>query len=157
MKEEIRKIVASIFNVAGGGPLSKREFVNMLAHNLRWFDPETSKKLLNAAVRSAQIRVTPDGMLERGFDPEGVTLEADYTPDPDLDLDEMSKPLLERLIEAVCDQGLSKKDAVKMINHVGEERNLLFPAAAIHVGISRGRDMSEFYNEVNTFITNGEM
>ena len=157
MKEDIRKIVASIFNMAGGGPLSRRELVNMLAHNLRWFDPETSKKLLNAAVRSGQIRVTPDGMLERGFDLDAVTLEPDYTPDPDLDLDEMSKPLVERLIEAVCDQSLSKKDAVKMIDHLGEERSLLFPAAAIHVGISRGRDMSEFYNEVNTFIINGEM
>ena len=157
MKEEIGKIVTAIFNIAGGGPLSRREFINILAHNLRWFDPETSKKLLNAAVRSARIRVTPDGMLERAFDPDTVTLEADYTPDPSLDLDEMTKPLIERLIEAVCDQNLPRKDAVKMINHVGEELNLLFPAAAIHVSISRGRDMSEFYNEVNTFIINGEM
>ncbi len=157
MKEEIGKIVASIFNIAGGGPISKREFTNILAHNLRWFDPETSMKLLNAAVRSAQVRVTPDGMLERGFDPDTIALEADYTPDPKLDLDEMTKPLIERLIEKVCDQNLPRKDAVKMINHVGEELNLLFPAATIHVGISRGRDMSEFYNEVNTFIINGEM
>ena len=95
--------------------------------------------------------------MERSFDPEIITLEPDYSPDPNLDLDEMMKPLIERLIEAICDQNLARKDAVKMINHMGEELNLLFPAAAIHVGISRGRDMSEFYNEVNTFIINGEM
>ncbi|MEA3558621.1 MAG: hypothetical protein U9R75_05140, partial [Candidatus Thermoplasmatota archaeon] len=60
------------------------------------------------------------------------------------------------LIEAVLGSGLEKKEAIRLMNRIGEENNLLFAASAVHVGLDHGADMSGFYDEVENFILHGD-
>ncbi len=156
MTEDLKKILASIFKIGKGDGLTKKEIENILSYSLRWFDPDGSRKVISAAVGSGLIQLNPDQMYIPIFDPEEVEMEVGYTPPKDIDLSNLTRPLIERLIEAVMTSGMKKREVVKEINRMGEEKGLLFPAAAIYVGISHGVDMSPFYNEAENFIMYGD-
>ena len=102
------------------------------------------------------LKSESEGQIVPTFDPDDVKSDVEWEPPKDLDISSMVKPLIERLIAAVVDAGLDKKDAVRSINRTSEELNLLFAASAVHVGIDKGADMSRFYNEVENFILYGD-
>jgi len=156
MSDELRKILASVFRTGKGQKLSKTEMRNLLIFNLRWFDPDNAKEVVSAAISSGYVEAGPDGMLSPTFEVEKVPLEIDYRPPRELDVKKLVKPLFERMIEALIEGGLDKKEVVRSINRKAEELTLLFPAAAVHVGLGRGTDMSRFYGEVENFLLYGD-
>jgi hypothetical protein len=148
--DDLRKIVTSVFRSGKGSSLSTVEFVNTLSLTLRFFTLEKAKKVHQASIRSGLILPDSSGRFVPAFDIEGAEVEPDYRPPDDLDVDMLSRPLSDRLIEAVCRRGMDRKDAIKAINRTSESLNLVFAAAAVHVGIENGIDMSAFYGEVET-------
>ncbi|MGA1822196.1 MAG: DUF2240 family protein [Thermoplasmatota archaeon] len=156
MTDELRKIIASVFMISNTESLSRQEMVNLFTYNLRFFDPEESRAVVDAAKSSGYLRIRDDGSMELTFDLESAGVTAQYRPPEGLDVGSLSKPLMERLIDAVMESGLSKKEAISSINKVVEGYNLLFPAAAVYVGLENGADMSRFYPEIKNFILHGQ-
>jgi hypothetical protein len=152
MTGPLKKVVASVYRSGKGGPLSKVEFVGILSYNLRFFDPAKAGKLHKVAVGTGLLRPQGQNMYVPTFPADTIEIEPDYRPDPGMDLDSFNRSLSERLIDAVCGSGLERRDAIKNINRMAESLNLLFPAAAIYVGIEEGRDMSGFYTEVESVL-----
>jgi hypothetical protein len=139
-----------------GSTLSKVEMKNLLVYNLRWFGPDDSTSIIQAALSSGLLQIGKDGEMRPTFDLESIKVEVGYRPPEDFDTNQMARPLFERLIEVIMDSGLDKKETIRSINRRGDEKNLLFPCAAIHVGLERGIDMSRFYGEVENSIRFGE-
>ncbi|MGA1866155.1 MAG: DUF2240 family protein [Thermoplasmatota archaeon] len=156
MSDDLRKILAAIFRLGKGTTLSRTEMVNLMIYNLRWFDPEGARKVIQAGSQSGLLRTGTDGQMSPTFEMTDVENDIGWEPPKDIDLAKMVRPLIERLINAVEEAGMDKKEAVRSINRTSEELVLLFPAAAIHVGIEKGADMSRFYNEVENFILYGD-
>ena len=156
MSDDLRRILAAIFRLGKGSSLTKTEMVNLMIYNLRWFDPKGAKAVIQAGFQSGLLKAETEGQMSPTFDIEDVESDVEWEPPKDLDLGKMVRPLMERLINAVEEAGLDKKDAVRNINRSAEELNLLFPAAAVYVGIEKGADMSRFYNEVENFILYGD-
>ncbi|MFW3145863.1 MAG: DUF2240 family protein [Thermoplasmatota archaeon] len=156
MTDDLKRMLATVFKMGKGGALTRTEMTNIMIYNLRWFDPEGAKLVIQAGFSSGYLKNTGDGGVLPEFDIGSVTTEAGWEPAPDLDLKKMVRPLMERLIDAVVDSGLEKKDAVRSINRKSEELNLLFAAGVIYVGLEHGADMSRFYGEVENFILHGD-
>ena len=154
--DEPRKIIASVFMLSDTDSLTKQEMVNLFIYNLRFFDPEDSRSVVEAAKSSGYLRIRDDGSMELTFDQGSVGISPEYRPPEGLDVNSLSKPLMERLIDAVMESGLSKKEAISSINKVVESYSLLFPAAAVYVGLENGADMSRFFPEVKNFIIHGQ-
>jgi hypothetical protein len=139
-----------------GASLSKMEMRNLLVYNLRWFGPDEGDRIIKAAISSGLVQSDSEGSLNPTFDMSTVEVEVDYEPAKNLDTEKLVRPLFERLIESITSTGLDRKEAVRIINRKAEELNLLFPCAAIFVGIERGANMSMFYSEVENSIRFGE-
>jgi len=156
VSEELKKILAAIFRLGKGTSLTRTEMVNLMIYNLRWFDPKGAKAVIQAGFQSGLLKAETEGQMAPTFDIGDVDTDVDWEPPKDLDLAKIVKPLMERLISAVVEAGLDKKEAVRSINRTSEELNLLFPAAAVYVGIEKGADMSRFFHEVENFILYGD-
>ncbi len=156
MSEDLKRIIAAVFKLGKGDSLTKTEIVNLMIYNLRWFDPQIAKSIIKAGFQSGLLKTESEGQIMPTFDLESVDSDVEWEPPKDMDVTGMVKPLMERLISAVEDAGMDKKEAVRSINRISEDLNLLFAAAAVHVGIEKGADMSRFYNEVENFILYGD-
>jgi hypothetical protein len=150
LSEDLKKIVSSVYRSGKGTALSMVEFVSILSYNLRFFPPDKARKVHQAALGSGLLLPDSQGMFSPSFTVGSVTIEPDYRPPPDLNIETLNRSLSDRLIDAVCRRGMDKKDAIKAINRTSEALGLLFAASAIHVGIEGGADMSVFYGEVET-------
>lgn len=154
MSDDLRRIVASVHRAGKGASLSMVEFTSILSYSLRFFPPDKARKVHQAALSSGLILPEGNGMFAPAFPIDSVQLDPDYRPPADLNIESLDRSLSDRLIEAVCRKGMDKKDAIRAINRTSESLGLLFAAAAIHVGIESGADMSSFYPEVETsFLT----
>ncbi|MBN1389371.1 MAG: DUF2240 family protein [Candidatus Thermoplasmatota archaeon] len=156
MTDDLKRILAAIFRLGKGTTLSRTEMVNLMIYNLRWFDPKGAKKVIQAGSQSGLLKAGTDGQMSPTFDIGEIEHDMGWEPPKDLDLGRIVKPLMERLINAVEEAGMDRREAVKSINRASEELNLLFPAAAVHVGSEKGADMSMFYNEVENFLLYGD-
>ncbi len=156
MTDDLKLIVVSTFRMGKGSSLSKVEMRNLLVYNLRWFGPEEADRIIQAAFSSGLIQTDMEGNVTPTFDISEVEISVGYEPPEDLDTEKLVRPLFERLIEAITRTGLDRKEGVRAINRKAEELNLLFPCAAIYIGIERGAEMSMFYSEVENSIRFGE-
>jgi hypothetical protein len=156
MSQDLKRIIASVFKMGKGEALTKLEIRNLLVYNLRWFKPNDADSVIKAALASGFVQHGEEGDLIPTFDIEQLEIEVGYSPPKDLDMTNMIRPLFERLIEAIQSTGLDKREAIRSINRKADELNLLFPCAAIYVGIERGAEMSRFYSEVDNSIRFGE-
>jgi hypothetical protein len=150
LSEDLKRIVTSVYRSGKGTTLSMVEFVSILSYTLRFFAPDKARKVHQAAMGSGLLLPDGQGMFAPSFPLESVTVEPDYRPPADLNVDSLNRSLSDRLIDAVCRKGMDKKDAIKTINRTSESLGLLFAASAIHVGIEGGLDMSVFYGEVES-------
>jgi hypothetical protein len=150
LTDDLKRIVSAVYRSGKGGTLSTVEFVNILSYNLRFFTPDRAKKVHQAALGSGLLLPDGSGSFSPSFRVEEVQVEPDYRPAPDLSLETLTRSMSDRLIDMICRSGMEKKDAIKAINRTSENLNLMFAAAAVHVAIESGSDMSAFYNEVET-------
>ena len=156
MSQDLKRIIASVFKMGKGEALTTMEIKNLLVYNMRWFKPDDANAVIKAGLSSGLLQHGDGGDLIPSFDIDEVEIEVGYSPPKDLDMKKMIRPLFERLIEAVQATGLDKRETIRSINRKADELNLLFPCAAIYVGVIRGADMSRFYSEVDNSIRFGE-
>lgn len=156
MSQDLKRIIASVFKMGKGEALTKMEIRNLLVYNLRWFKPDEADAVIKAGLSSGALQHGEEGDLIPSFDIDAIEIEVGYSPPKDLDMKKMIRPLFERLIEAIQTTGLEKREVIRSINRKADELNLLFPCAALYVGIDRGVDMTRFYSEVDNTIRFGE-
>jgi hypothetical protein len=156
MSDELKKIIGAVFKLSGEIPLSRQEMINLFVFNLKFFDHDGARAAIDAAKGSGYLKILENGNMETTFDLSELELPPDYRPPDNLDISALSRPLVERLINTIMESGMEKKEAVRSITKISETKNLLFPAAAIFVGLERGIDMSPFFREVENFIIHGQ-
>ena len=156
MTDELKNIIAATFRVSDGSPLSDQEMANILAFKLKYFDPSASRLAIDAAKSSGFLKTLDNNHMTPTFDIGSLELPPDYRPPDDLDVRKLSKPLVERLIDTIMESGMEKQEVARAINKASETYNLLFPAAAVFVGLEKGLDMSPFFGEVENFVLHGK-
>lgn len=134
----LRVVVAAPFRQRGTGSLAESEFVVALSLDRDWFSPDQAKRVVDIATGEGLLE-REDGALTCGFDPDGVTVPADFVPDDDV-LRERST--FERVLDALVDAGVQKQEAVAGINDCQQRLDVTVEAAAIAYGRREGVDVA---------------
>ena len=124
----LRVAVAAPFAQRGTRELPENEFVVALSLDRGWFTPDQATQLSQIATDRGLLERDDGDALAVTFDPREVTIPEDFEPDADL-LRERSP--FERVLEAVVDAGIEKREAVGSINALQQELGVTVEAAAI--------------------------
>ncbi|MFT4882476.1 MAG: hypothetical protein ACI9CA_001096 [Natronomonas sp.] len=123
----LRRTVATPFRQRGVDQLRESEFVVALSLDRDWFSPDQAQRLVDAAVT--------EGLLERDgeavavtFDTAGVTVPDGFVPDESVI---QQRSVFERVLGALLDAGVEKRDAVAGINQLQAELDIAVEAAAL--------------------------
>ncbi len=130
--------VAVPFRQQGKRRLGEGEFVVALSLEREWFTPDQAKRLVNVATGRGLL-AREDGDLVVQFDPAGVDVPEGFTPDESI-LREQST--FERVLDALTDAGIEKREAVAAINQRQRELEVTVEAAAMLYARSEGVDVS---------------
>lgn len=131
-------MVAAPFRQRGTTSLAESEFVVALSLDRDWFSPDQAKRVVDIATGEGLLE-REDGALTCGFDPDGVTVPADFVPDDDV-LRERST--FERVLDALVDAGAQKHAAVAGINDCQQRLGVTVEAAAVAYGRREGVDVA---------------
>lgn len=85
MSDALRAL-AFAFRRRGGGPMERAKLLHMLTFDLRWYSPDSAKRLLQAAIAAGLVRET-DGVVAPDFDVAAVDVPVNFRPrdeEPDL-------------------------------------------------------------------------
>ncbi|MCU4924686.1 DUF2240 family protein [Halobacteria archaeon AArc-dxtr1] len=135
----LRVAVAAPFVQHGSRRLRENEFVVALSLDRDWFSPDQTKRLIDvAAAENLLERV--DGELACAFDPADVTIPEGFVPDDDL---LRGRSAFERVLEAVVEAGVPKRDAVGEINQLQSDLALTIEAAAVVYARREGVDVAD--------------
>ena len=134
----LRETVAVPFRQRGTHTLGEGEFVVALSLERDWFSPDQAKRLVDVAASRGLVE-RDEGNLVAAFDPATVDVPSDFAPDPDI-LREQST--FERVLSALVDAGVEKREAVAAINERQRELGLTVEAAAVVYAHGRGVDVS---------------
>ena len=129
--------VAVPFRQEGTDRLGEGEFVVALSLDRDWFSPDQAKRLVDIA-QGRGLLAEEEGALRARFDPADVEVPEGFVPDESI-LREQST--FERVLEALVDAGVEKRDAVAAINDRQRRLGVANEAAAILVAREHGIEL----------------
>ena len=135
----LRVAVATPFKHHGGTRIGEGEFVVALSLDRGWFSPDQAKRLVDIASGEGLL-AREDGDLVATFDVDSVTIPDDFQPDESLFRE---RTPFERVLDALTDAGVEKRDAVAGINRLQERLGVTSEAAAVVYAADRGIDVSD--------------
>jgi hypothetical protein len=142
--------VAVPFRQRGKTRLGEGEFVVALSLERDWFSPDQAKRLIDVAAGRGLL-AREDGELGARFDPAEVTIPEDFEPDESI-LREQST--FERVLSAVVDAGVDKREAVAAVNERQRELDVTLEAAAVLYARGRGIDVGDAADRVRAQLRN---
>ncbi len=123
---ELESTVAKAFKLRGKSRLNRTEFTFALSYELKWFTPEESKEVLDAALKQGLLKEA-GGKLIPTFNVKNVDVPADFKPTNIL----MGKSLLDRLVDLLTTADIDSKTALEMVEKKQKECDgLITPEAA---------------------------
>jgi hypothetical protein len=131
--------VATPFRQAGTRRIGEGEFVVALSLDRDWFSPDQADRLIDVAAGRGLL-TREDGDLRAEFDPMAVSVPEGFVPEEDV-LREQST--FERILAAVTDAGVEKREAVAGINQCQQNLGVTIEAAAVLYARRRGIDIGE--------------
>lgn len=142
---KLKMTVAQAFKLRGKSRLNRTELTFALAYELKWFTPEESKEVLEAALRLGLL-TEEGGKLSPAFNAKDVDVPGDFRPGPDV-LSE--KSLLESLVELLGTAGIGHETAREMIRTKEAEYGGLVTAevAAIVIAKEKKLDVEPYIDE----------
>ncbi|PSQ15741.1 DUF2240 domain-containing protein [Halobacteriales archaeon QS_8_69_26] len=133
----LRVAVAAPFRQRGTRRLAENTFVVALSLDRDWFSPDQAKRLIDVASGEGLLR-REDGDLVCEFDPSGVTVPDEFTPDEDL---LRRRSPFEQVLDALVEAGHDKREAVGDINRLQGELGVEIGAAAVVYANREGVDV----------------
>lgn len=134
---ELEMAVAQPFKLRGKSRLNRTEFNFVLAYELKWFMPDESTQVLEAALKKGLLK-EEGGKLLPTFNVKSVDIPKDFKPGMDI-LKE--KSLFDRTLDLLATAGIDRATALEMIgNKQKEYGDLVTPEAAALV-IARGKGL----------------
>ncbi|MCD6111322.1 MAG: DUF2240 family protein [Thermoplasmata archaeon] len=142
--EMLKKIIKSVYAVEGRKKLRRREIELILQFKLSWFDPQTSKKVVDAAVQNSILTVEGEYFIP-SENVMQIEVEPDFTPPKDFDPESLNVNPLEELIRHITTTvSVPKQEVVAMANRYKAEWRISSETAFIIAGYELGVDMGRF-------------
>jgi len=135
----LKVAVAVPFRQEGRRELAETDFVVALTLDRDWYTPDQAERLLDRAAGEGLVERTDAG-VRATFDPEGVAVPEDFSPDDSLL--EVRSPF-ERVLEALVADGADKQSAVAAINELQAGLGVSIEAAAVVHARREGLDPSD--------------
>ena len=133
---ELETTVARAFKLRGKSRLNRTELVFALAYELKWFTPEESKEVLEAALKQGLLKEV-GGKLVPTFNVKNVEIPPDFKPTAGL---LKLKPLLDRIVDLLATADIDHKAAMEMIERKQREYGgLISPETAALIIASEKR------------------
>jgi hypothetical protein len=140
----IEVTVAVPFRQHGTDRLGEGKFIVALSVNRDWFSPDQAKRLVDVAVGRGLVE-RDGGDLVATFAPTSVEIPDGFTPDESV---LRSQSLFERLLDAIVDDGVEKREAVAGVNRLQRDLGVTIEAAAVLYARRRDVDVTRFVDEV---------
>ncbi|MCD5409857.1 MAG: DUF2240 family protein [Methanocellales archaeon] len=146
---DLMMTVAMPFRKRGKDCLTTSEFIFALSLDLGWFSPEQAKEVLGKANEKDLISIKDDE-ISPNFDFKAIEIPLGFRPDL-----KRERSIFERVIERVMMTGLSRKEAIALVNEKQERMAKLIEidVSALMVAKDRGADVEDLVDEVYRSLT----
>ncbi len=140
---DMMKTVAMPFRKRGKNALKTSEFIFALSLDLGWFSPEQAKEVLNKAKNDGLVSIKDDE-ISPNFDFKTIDIPLGFKPDL-----KREQSIFERTIERIMITGLSRKEAIALVNKKQESMaNLIgIEISALLVAKERDIDIEDLIDE----------
>ncbi len=141
---ELEKIIAKAFKLRGKSRLNRTELTFALSYELKWFSPDESKEVLDAALKEGLLKEA-GGKLSPAFNVKGVDVPADFKPADVLKV----KSLLDKILDLLEAAGIDRKAALEMAGKKREEYGGLITteAAALIIAKEKNLDVEPYVDD----------
>ncbi|MDD2777414.1 MAG: DUF2240 family protein [Methanocellales archaeon] len=140
---DMMQTVAMPFRKRGKNALTTSEFIFALSLDLGWFSPEQAKEVLNKAKNDGLVSIEDDE-ISPNFDFKTIEIPLGFRPDL-----KREQSVFERTIERIMITGLSRKEAIALVNKKQESMaNLIgIEISALLVAKERDIDIEDLIDE----------
>ena len=140
---DLMQTVAMPFRKRGKNALTTSEFIFALSLDLGWFSPEQAKEVLSQAKNDGLVSIKDDE-ISPNFDFKTIEIPLGFKPDLKKD-----QPIFERTIERIMTTGMSRKEAIALVNEKQERmENLIdIEISALLVAKERDVDIEDLVDE----------
>lgn len=151
MIEELKKLIAFIFQRSGKEKMSEKEFYMSLSFELGWLTPGEGMKVIEKAVEKNLLAKENDNIFPT-FDYRNVEIPLGFKFDGNK-LKEMEKDLFSRIIDKIIiESKLGEKRVRKEIENIERNLNVYPEIAGILFAKKIGLDVEEFIEEAKNMI-----
>lgn len=140
---DLMQTVAMPFRKRGKNILTTSEFIFALSLDLGWFSPEQAKEVLSKAKNEGLVSIKDDE-ISPNFDFKAIEIPLGFRPDL-----KREQSIFERIIERVMMTGLSRKEAIALVNEKQERMAKLIEieVSALLVAKERGVEVEDLVDE----------
>jgi hypothetical protein len=145
---EIEFAVAKAFKLRGKSRLNRTEFTFALSYELKWFTPEESKEVLEAALSRGLLKEA-GGKLTPTFNIKALEIPADFKPGKEI---LVVKGFFERILDLLATGGVDRETAMRLIEEKQKAYGGLITAetAGLAVAKEKGIDIGPYVDEAFT-------
>lgn len=142
--------VSMPFKRKGKDALKDTEFILALSLDLKWFNPEQAKMVLNDAQRSGLLKREGE-MVRPSFDISSIEIPSGWKP-VTLEKKTIFDMIIERIILGT---GIEKRKVIAMINKKQEElsKQVVIEVSAILVAVENGVMVDDLIDEEYAALT----
>lgn len=140
---DMMQTVAMPFRKRGKSALTTSEFIFALSLDLGWFSPEQAKEVLSKAKNDGLVSIKDDE-ISPNFDFKAIEIPLGFRPDL-----KRERSIFERTIGRIMMTGLSRKEAIALVNEKQERMaNLIeIEISALLVAKERDVDVEDLVDE----------
>jgi hypothetical protein len=152
-------VIASLFKRKGKNEVPLRELELLASMELRWFEPNDARKVLEHAISADLLTETESG-LKTTFDYNDIEIPIGFKPSKDLltDLADDNESLLIQLVNRICiTTGEKPQEIIAELNEKQQKTNefLTLEVLAILYGKSKSVDIDKFIPVVKSKLLSG--
>ena len=140
----LRSAVGAPFVQAGTDRLGRSDFVVALSLDRDWFSPDQAKRLIDVAASEGLLEPDDDELVAT-FDVGDVTVPEGFTPDESI---LQQRTTFERILDAVVDSGIDKREAVAAINGLQSDLGVTLETAAVVYARRKGLAVDDHVQRV---------
>lgn len=137
--------VSMPFKMKGKDALKDTEFILALSFDLKWFNPEQAKTVLNDAERSGLLKREGE-LISPLFDISRTEIPSGWKPC----IEKEKKTIFDRTVERIiAGTGIEKRKVIAMVNKKQEEfsKQVEIEVSAILVAIENGVTVDDLIDE----------
>jgi hypothetical protein len=148
---DIELAVAKVFKLRGKSRLNRTEFTFALSYELKWFTPEESKEVLEAALSQGLLK-EEGGKLTPTFNIKALEIPADFKPGKEI---LAVKSLFDSILGLLATGGVDRETAMRLIEEKQKSYgDLVTPeTAGLVLAREKGLDIGPYVDEAYLGLT----